>query len=176
MLRAISTASLLMLILTATPGAADDECGKFSWPVAHERRLFAETAKTVAGGPDADSAPAIKLNRAYDVILMPEDVVRFAAPRGQELLSTSGYGGLLKFSVPRAGLYRVSLDLPFWVDVIARDGPIKSGDSQEQEDCNAPHTVIEYQLPGRTTLILQLSGNSNTRVRLTVTATPSAAQ
>jgi hypothetical protein len=84
MLRAICTASLLLLIAGAFAGAADDECGTFSWPVAHERQLFAETAKTVAGGPDADSAPAIKVNRAYDVILMPEDVVRFAAPRGPD--------------------------------------------------------------------------------------------
>jgi hypothetical protein len=154
----------------ATPSPAQD-CVDFKWDVAQERALFAGSATAVAAGADAKTAPAVQLQHLYELKLLPQGQVTFSATPGKNPREGS-YAGMVAFKIPTAGSYRVSIDLPFWIDVV-RDGALLAAtDFQGQHGCNSPHKIVVFDLPGTRPFILQLSNAEPQSVRLTITATP----
>jgi hypothetical protein len=66
-------------------------------------------------------------------------------------------------------VYRISLDQPLWVDVIADGAMVPAKDFQGRRGCNAPHKVVEFLLPARVPITLQFSGGNASTVKVTVT-------
>jgi hypothetical protein len=154
----------------ATPSLAQD-CVDFKWDVAQERALFAGSATAVAAGADAKTAPAVQLQHLYELKLLPQGQITFSATPAKSPREGS-YAGLVAFKIPTAGSYRVSIDLPFWIDVV-RDGALLAAtDFQGQHGCNSPHKIVVFDLPGTRPFMLQLSNAEPQSVRLTITATP----
>ena len=71
-----------------------------------------------------------------------------------------------------AGLYRIALDQPIWVDVVAEGTPVRSRDFQGRSGCSAPHKIVEFVLPAKVALTIQLSSGSGPTVRVAVLAAP----
>jgi hypothetical protein len=159
----------------AGPGAAasepTDPCAGFSWDVRRERALFSEAPQKLAAGASAADAPAITLDRLYELALVSYSGVHFAATPGKSG-STEGHAGLATLSLASAGVYRVALDAPVWVDVIAHGTAITSRDFQGRHGCHAPHKVVEFELPAGTPLTLQLSAAKAATVRIAVLRAP----
>jgi hypothetical protein len=126
--------------------------------------------KLAAGASPAD-APAIALDRLYELALPPNSQVHFAATPGRSG-STEAHAGLATLSLPSAGVYRVALDQPIWVDVIAHGAAIPSRDFQGRHGCRAPHKVVEFELPAGTPLTLQFSAADAASVRVAVLRAP----
>jgi hypothetical protein len=157
--------------LGAVPALAD-ECVDFKWDVAQERALFAATATPMTAGADAKSAPVMQLQHLYELKLLPQEQVSFAATPGKKSPRSDSYAGLVTFKIPAAGSYRVSIDMPFWIDVVRDGALVAATDFQGQHGCNSPHKIVMFDLPGTRPFTLQLSNAAPQSVRLTITATP----
>jgi hypothetical protein len=155
--------------------AADDPCAGFSWNVTHERTLFATQAQSAKAGTDPASAPLIAVGRLYELTLAPQEQIHFPVAPGRKARTDRASAGLVSFHIEAAGLYRVSADQPLWIDVASGAEVIHSVDSQGAHGCNAPHKVVQFMLPARGKLILQLSSADGSHVRVAVTAAPATA-
>jgi len=176
-----SPAALLLVFLAAGAGGAAnpgapvtepaDPCSAFTWDVTHERALFREVPQKLTAGASAGDAPAISPDRLYELALVPYSQLHFAATPGKKR-SPEGRAGLTTLSVATAGVYRIALDQPYWVDVIAQGAPIPSRDFQGRAGCHAPHKVVEFELPSSTPLTLQFSAGDAPTLRVAVLMAP----
>ncbi len=169
--------SLLIAVLSgaaAAPAAAADPCSGFKWDVGKEHALFLGSAMTLTAGRDVASAPAISADRLYEFELIPQEQVAFALPPGKTMLTDGAYAGLATFKVDSPGAYRVSVDVPFWIDVVADGKLVATKDFRGQPSCDSPHKIVEYELTASRPLVLQVSGSTKAGVRLTMTKSPTA--
>jgi len=165
---------LAVALCAAAPGWAADACGGFTWNVAQEQTLFAGAPQAGTAGATADAAPTLANQTLYDLALPEQEKVHFAAAPGKRALSDGAYGGIVRFRVPADGAYRISLDQPFWVDVVADGKLVPSKDFQGRPGCSAPHKIVEFVLPANRELLLQFSNAVSPHVRVTVTASTPA--
>ena len=167
--------SILSVLLLGTCPAvlwAADPCGGFTWDVAREQALFAGKAHKSTVGATGNTAPLLETGRLYELALMPQEQVHFPVTPAKKALSDGAYGGIIRFRVANPGPYRFSLDLPFWIDVVADGQLVPSKDFQGRPGCSAPHKIVEFVLPAGKDLFLQFSNGVNQTVRVTIT--PSA--
>jgi hypothetical protein len=151
--------------------AADDPCEGFTWNVTHERELFAGAPRTLTAGRNAVAAPAITPDTLYELLLAPREQVQLPVPPGKKNLAEPSFAGLARLSIHSAGSYRVSVSQPFWVDMVSGKMLIASSDFAGRHGCAAPNKIVQFDLqPG--TFLLQLSGGSTPRVRLSLTRVP----
>jgi hypothetical protein len=166
----------LILIAIAAAGAtralADDPCLGFKWDVRQEHALFGGAPAALSAGKDLPSAPTIVAGRLYALQLAPQTAVSFAVAPGKKNPTDGAYAGLAVLKLAAAGDYRVSLDVPAWIDVAA-DGKLAAvEDYQGVHSCDAPHKIVVFNLAGASQFILQLSGAPQAAIRLTVTQAP----
>jgi hypothetical protein len=174
----VSLAALLLVLGfplgAGGASAADDPCAGFGWNVARERALFAAAPQGMKAGAQLATAPAAKLDQLYDLALTSQDQVHFPAPPGKKPKS-GAFAGLVRLRVPTAGVYRVSVDQPFWIDVVSGHELIRSDDFQGAPGCNGPHKIVQFTLPAGQELVLQVSGTASPHTRITVTPAPPTA-
>ncbi|HTT03700.1 MAG TPA: hypothetical protein VMF64_00285 [Steroidobacteraceae bacterium] len=156
-----------------SPGArAHQGCHDFAWDVRRERTLFAGQAHSVQGGTSAADTPTVHADRLYEVQLAPQPQVKYVTTPGKVMLSDGAYGGMVKFTVARSGSYRVSLDAPFWIDVVADGKLLGTQDFSGQRGCANPRKIVIFQMPAGQPLWLQISGARRAQAQLTLTAAP----
>jgi hypothetical protein len=172
MCRAITSIFLAAVLASgAFSVRADEGCVDFKWDTVKEHALFSGRAEPLKLGADQKSAPMIELQHLYELQLLPQDRVSFvAAPRTQPPVGANA--GLATFKIPAAGSYRISVDAPFWIDVVSNGARVVAKDYQGQHGCSAPNKIVEFELHGTRPLLLQLSNATAGSVRLTVTPTP----
>ncbi len=174
-MRSRGQASLLLCVLLlsgAAPSAfGADPCAGFRWDVSREQALFATAARSLTAGRDAAAAPAIGANHLYDLSLAPQQDVRFVVHPEKRALTDGAYAGLARMHVPAAGLYRISIDKGFWIDVVAGHETLDSRDFAGRAGCGEPRKIVVYELPAGD-LVLQLSGAISPHVRVTLTRVP----
>ena len=156
----------------AAPALADDSCVDFKWDVSQERALFAGSATPLAAAADPKSAPVLLLNHLYELKLVKQEQVSFAVTPGKKSPREGSHGGLVTFKIPARGSYRVAIDMPFWIDVVADGALVEANDFQGQHGCSSPHKIVQFDLLGTRPFFLQLSNAAPDSVRLTITATP----
>ncbi len=150
-----------------------DECAGFKWDVRKEQALFAGPSIAVTAGKDLGSAPVVGTDKLYQLQLLPQATVSYAMAPGKAIPPDGVYAGLASLKLDRPGHhYRVALDLPFWIDVVANGKLATAIDFQGQRGCNAPHKIVEFDLDGAKEVVLQLSGAGNPIVHLSVTQVP----
>jgi hypothetical protein len=166
------SALVALASLALSSFAADDPCAGFRWDVGHEHALFATPPEPVSLGKDAESAPILIPDKLYQLTLVPQAQVTFAAAPGKKTTVDGASAGLARVRLPVAGNYRISLDRGFWVDLVADRSLITATDFQGRVGCDSPHKIVVYSLPDRQDLLLQLSGAAGSGVRLTITPVP----
>jgi hypothetical protein len=95
--------------------------------------------------------------------------VAFAALPGKKALAPDTYAGLAALQIPASGSYRISIDLPIWIDVAANGGLVPARDYEAEQGCDAPRKIVVFDLDDERHLLLQISAASVSTVRLTVT-------
>jgi hypothetical protein len=161
-------AALAAALLSGIPAFAADPCSAYKWDVSNEVRLFA-TPPTAVNAAATAPVPAISTGKHYALALLPQDTVQYATPPSKKMLSDGAFGGLLKFTVERAGAYRVAIDGGFWLDVVHEGKSLPALDFNGQRQCMGPHKIVVYELPAGTELLLQIAAASESMARLTVT-------
>lgn len=146
-------------------------CTGLRWNVAREHALFQGAGERTVAGRDSRSAPIVRPDRLYDLALAPQQEVRFVLHPEKRSITDGAYAGLARLHVAAGGLYRISIDKPFWVDVIANGQMVESRDFAGLPGCGPPRKIVVYELPSGN-LVLQLSGAISTRVRVTLTRVP----
>jgi hypothetical protein len=162
----------LLLGGAAVPVRADDGCLDFKWDVSKERALFAATPTVVPAGKDSKSAPIILPNRLYSLQLLAQDQVAFSVSPPAKKSAAAGYAGLATLNISAPGVYRIAMDLPSWIDVVADGALLKATDFQGQHECSAPHKIVVFELAGTRPFVLQVSNAAKDQVLLTVTPAP----
>ncbi|HVO46494.1 MAG TPA: hypothetical protein VMT29_09180 [Steroidobacteraceae bacterium] len=155
---------------SADPLQSAGPCGGFTWNVSHELALFAAAPTPGKAGSDVSQAPVLQTDRLYELSLTAQEKVHYAVPPGKKALADGATGGLIRFRVESAGPFRIALDRPFWVDVVAAGKLIAARDFQGRPGCEAPHKIVEFILPAHQDLVLQFSHAVNSRVRVSITA------
>jgi hypothetical protein len=165
--------SILLALLLCCDAAPADECAGFKWDVRSEQALFAGPSVALPAGKDLASAPTVATDKLYQLQLLPQATVAFAMAPGKAIAPDGVYGGLAILKLAQPGHhYRVALDLPFWIDVVANGKLAAAVDFQGQRGCDAPHKIVEFDLDGAKDVVLQLSGAGKPIVHLSVTQVP----
>jgi len=164
-----STAACAWLSL---PVHAADVCDGFTWNVSHERALFATQPVAVAAAKTAGPAPALAVDKLYEISLTPQSNVSFVLAPDKKALADGAFAGLVTLNVPTAGKYRVSISDAFWIDVIADGKFVATDDFTGVHECHAPRKIVQYVLPAGHDLVLQFSNANSASLRVTVTAAP----
>jgi hypothetical protein len=152
----------------AQTSADSDPCSGYKWDVSAERALFAGAAKPLAAGKDRASAATSGSSQLYAVKLQPVSDVSFPARPGRAPPFGS-FAGILALSVPAPGKYRISADVPLWIDVAGGAILAPVLDYEGQHDCSAPRKVVVFDLQAGKDWTLQLSAADREVVRLAVT-------
>ncbi|HEY3851607.1 MAG TPA: hypothetical protein VGL87_11580 [Steroidobacteraceae bacterium] len=147
---------------------AADPCARYKWDVTRERALFAAPASSITAAQDGRAPPRIATNRAYRVKLAPAAQVLFPTSPGKASPPEGNYSGVLAFDAPVTGNYRVAVDLPMWIDVVADARLLPASDYEGQHGCDAPRKIVQFALEAKKPLILQLSGASEAAVRVVI--------
>lgn len=151
------------------PAVAADPCSGFKWDVSKEHALFGGPSIALSAGKDVASAPLIGADRLYQLQLVPQDKVAFALAPGKKVSTDAVFAGLAALKLDAPGDYRVSVDAPFWIDVVADGKLAATKDFQGRHGCNAPHKIVEFDLTAAKQFVLQMSESASATVRLTVT-------
>lgn len=162
----------LTMFVAMSAEAADetDPCATFKWDVSHERAVMKQTPRPLDAAAEASaSAPELAVNTLYEVKLTAQGDVLFLAIPGKTTPNDGAFAGLVRFRVPKSGLYRISVSTPHWIDVVNAGELIKSRDFQGQRGCERPHKIVEFELPADRDLSLQLSGSGKSKVLLAIT-------
>jgi hypothetical protein len=170
--KTLTTFLLASATWAAIPALADQTCVDFRWDVTQERTLFAGSPTSLAAAASAKSAPTVQLDHLYELKLPAQPQVTFAVTPAKKNPRGGSHAGMVRFKIPAGGSYRISIDMPFWIDVVSNGALVAATDFQGQRGCNSPHKILEYDLIGTRPFMLQLSNAAPDTVRLTITATP----
>lgn len=162
-------------VAPASSPPADDSCAAFTGDVRHERALFGEEPHPLVAGTAAATSPTLTTDQLYQLQLKARPEVTFVTQPGKNVPNNGEtYAGLARLLLETSGVYRIALDQGLWVDVIANDSVVQAKDFQGRHGCSAPHKIVEFQLPARTPITLQLSGGRVPAVKVTVTRSPAS--
>src|ERR1700730_11352676 len=154
------------------PAFADETegCSHFTWYVSHELAVMKQTPKaiTAATKPGAGT-PLLHVDTLYELKLSPQSAVTYSAKPAKPTLNDSAQGGLVRFHVDKAGLYRVSITSGHWIDVVDGEQLVKSKDFSGSRECARPHKIVEFELPANKDLVLQFSGSTDSSVVTAIT-------
>lgn len=165
----------LLFVLTSPCFAADaGDCSTFTWNLTQELALFGGAATPLSAAVNAGDAPPLALDTVYDVALHPLTDVTFVHAPGKAAPADGGSGGILKLHVHDAGRYRISLDAPLWIDVVAGTELVDSNGFQGRQACQLIHKSVEWTLPADVDLFVQLAGGKRAQAKLAVTRAPDA--
>jgi hypothetical protein len=175
-MRTLLIVSLLSIGLgSASAVLAAEPCTGFKWDVTREVALFAGEGTTLLAGKDANSSPVIFTDRLYRLQLVPQTAVTFVSAPGKKMLTDGAFAGLATLQLNAPGNYRVAVDAPFWLDLVANGKLAVTRDFQGQRSCDGPHKIVEFDLGDAKQFVLQVSGAVQATVRLTVTQAPAKA-
>jgi hypothetical protein len=165
-------AVLLLTLAGAGLAAADEGCVDFKWDVTQERALFSASPAALTAGSDVKGAPAVTPGHAYHVKLSAQHGVSFAATPQKNPGDRPSFAGLVSLKVAASGEYRVSLDTPLWIDVVAGTTLLSPTDFQGQHSCSAPHKIVVFALEAGKRYWVQLSNSTEDTVTVALTAAP----
>jgi hypothetical protein len=162
---------LTLLASLALSTRAEDACMDFKWDVSRERALFAGPPTVMQAGTDVKSAPIVLPNQLYQLALAAQNSVNFSVRQGKKS-DDDAHAGLAILRIGAEGSYRVSVDLPVWIDVVTQESVLQPTDFQGQHECAAPRKVVVFDLKGTKPFLLQFSGAAVGQLLVTVTPVP----
>jgi len=112
----------------------------------------------------------LELNHLYTLKLSPLQDVRLARAPAKDKSSSDSRAGLARFSVAAHGRYRITVDVPVWIDVVSPRGAIDPADFHGWHACGLFRKSLEYALDGEQTLVLQITGARVDEVKLVIRA------
>ncbi len=159
-------AGFRVLVDESTPAVA---CRVGNWDMSAEIGLFQGVARPLTAARRARAAlPELSTGLLWELQLAPQNEVHFITAPSRSLIADGSFAGLARVSVPAPGRYRITIDGPFWVDLLNRGRPLAALDFGGRQGCGLFRKIIEYDIPDGAVLALQLSGAGRSVARITV--------
>ena len=164
-------AGLLLLASGAASHPHTDEgCETYTWNLSREFAALDVPGKSIVASDDAGGRKRwIATGRHYAASLRPQPEVRFATAPGRARNPENAAAGLLHFRSGKAGRYRISLSSHHWIDVVDHGKRVDSIAHEGRSGCERLHKVVEFELPARRAITIQLSGGDRKNVSVVVT-------
>jgi hypothetical protein len=159
------------ILLAASARAHTPEgCATYTWDLAREFSALTSTGRTVVADGGASTGKRwLAIGKRYDATLRPQAEVAFVAPPASARTTEGSAAGLLFFRSARAGRYRIALSTHHWIDLLDGAEPIHSSAHEGRSGCEPLHKVVEFDLPAKRALTIQLSGAAARRVSVVIT-------
>jgi hypothetical protein len=171
---------------THSPSSAED-CAKLSPALQAVIGAMDGEGMRIEAMPNPESTPAVEPgSHKLEVALRPlsevelvgkenlsqetrqrDDVI--AANTKQSGKVESLFGGIIRLTVPKDGLYRISADAPIWINVIDGNQPIERVRIAPRLRCGRIHKSLGFPLQREKSYWLELSGSTRPDVALLVT-------
>ena len=120
--------------------------------------------------PKPESAPAVEPGiHKLEVALRPLSEVELVGKEKQSEKVENLFGGFIRLTVPKDGLYRISADSPIWINVIDGNQPIERVRIIPRLRCGRIHKSLGFPLQREKSYWLELSGSTRPDVALLVT-------
>ena len=160
----------LLLIATGAFPHTQEGCATYTWDLSREFAALNAPGKPIAADGSAAAKPRwLATGRRYVAALRPQPQVTFVARPARTRTLNNAAGGLLFFRSGKAGRYRISLSTHHWIDVIDGGKPIDSLSHEGRSGCELLHKVVEFELPARRAITIQLSGAEAASVNVVIT-------
>jgi hypothetical protein len=155
--------------LSLAQARAEDGCGKFAWPLAHEQTLLnAANKQDIKAGDTLAALPQVALT----LNLQGGDKATFAMPPERKPKVDHWYGGALYFPAPaKAGLYQITLSNEAWIDLVQNGKYARSIGHSGRGDCPGLRKSVRFELAA-TPFTLQISGTDKEKIGLVVSQAP----
>jgi hypothetical protein len=157
-------------VAVASAGQDPSACQAPGWNTKSELTLFGGKAAEAGAGSSMGTAPVLeldhlyhlKLNRLQDVHLshVPANGKSFAGSRA----------GLVRFSVPTRGVYRITVDARVWIDVISPKEVLEPVSFHGWHACRLFRKSLQYALDGKQALVLQITDAQVDDVKIVIRA------
>lgn len=82
------------------------------------------------------------------------------------------FGGFVRFTVPKDGMYRISVDSPIWIEVIDGGKPIERVRIAPRLRCGRIHKSLGFPLTRARSYWLEISGSTGPDVAVLITEEP----
>jgi hypothetical protein len=140
-------------------------CDRFGWPLTREREWFEQQGMPeISSGAKREQIPT----RAFVLSLESDSNASYVMPPERKSRSENGYGGAVTFeTVPRAGLYQITLSEDGLVDVIQNGHFLKKKASNMRRDCPGIRRSLRVDLAAGA-LSLQFGGVEQPMITIAV--------
>lgn len=123
-----------------------------------------------AGKADASKRAVLTPGQAVTLALLPTPKVAYPL-RPEKPGGSVSYGGLVRFTVPHGGTWRVALGSGAWIDVVKDGKASVSVAHGHGPECSGVRKMVDYDLsPG--SYVLQVAANGTDSIGLLVTRLP----
>ena len=165
--RAAALIALTLMHGTYAQATDRSSCQAPEWDMGRELSAFGTAATGAMAAPAQAKSPRLRVGHLYAIKLLPQTEVQFAQPPANGNETPGLFGGVLRFAAPKSGSYRVTVDVPLWIDVAAAAVIAPSGFIGWHE-CPLFRKSVEYSLQAGQVLVLQLSRASTATVKMTI--------
>ena len=111
-----------------------------------------------------------KENLSQDTRLKRDDAMAENTKQSENVESL--FGGFIRLTVPKDGMYRISADAPIWIKVIDGNQPIERVRTVPRLRCGRIHKSLGFPLQREKSYWLELSGSTRPDVAVLMTEEP----
>jgi hypothetical protein len=155
-----------LLLGTVSVHAAEEPsgCDKFKWDIARERAAL--TAPDRANINSGSELAAVSSTGMTLALVAPADAKLPSPPERAPKEGT--FAGFANFkTVPKAGIYTISLSAGAWVDVVQDGHPLKPKAFSGATDCDGIRKTMKYEISA-SPFVLQVSGTKENSISIAI--------
>jgi hypothetical protein len=143
-------------------------CQASGWDMNRELQAFGRPPQSVAAATGKAQLPTLRSDHLYAVRLHAQSDVHFVEPLSRPGKSVTPMGGMVQFTVPSSGSYRVTVDAPLWIDVVTAKGLIAPAAYTGWHECSLFRKSVVFTLDAGQAATLQLSDAATDLVKVTI--------
>jgi hypothetical protein len=159
--------ALILLSAMAIPAAAEEDCTGFSFPVDTDIAwMSAADSAAIETGAKVPALPA----KAVALKLKPTAEVTLPVKSGRKKQAIGGatYSGWFEIaSLPKGGLYQISLSREAWIDAVQNGELVQSQSFTGRPACKTVRKSVRYEL-GAGPVTIQVAGAEAAAVKVTI--------
>jgi hypothetical protein len=155
------------LLLGTIPAWAAEEpsgCDKFKWNIDHERAALTAPDRTkLTSGAELAAVPSTGMTLG----LIPPAEAKLPTPP-ERSPKEGTFAGFTNFkSLPKAGIYTVSLSSGAWIDVVQDGHLLKPKAFSGAMDCDGIRKTMKYEISA-SPFLLQISGARENSISIAI--------
>lgn len=159
--------AVALLGATAIPAAAQEEYSGFGWPMGTEIAwMTSANSEAIESGAKMPGVAA----KAIDLKLKPSKEVTLPVKSGmkKQAIAPDSYSGWFEVaSLPKSGLYQISLSHEGWIDVAQNGEPVQSHGFTGKKGCKAVRKSVRFEL-GAGGVTIEISGAPAETVKVAI--------